>query len=892
MPENDVNLGGKLLAIESIFKWKPVIYKENINETICEREPQSDNEFNFFNFVLDLIESYMNYKQDDKDSAFKTINDLEQAVAKFTDDEGFRRIEDSYYHMVYASKIYLLSETSKKHEEVSVLLDKIKSIEDMNNCNKSSIHAMKSAAFALYSNEDTQKASASIEKALKLDPDNARWHFLKGLYKRKERRIVNPFRMPLIIEKDSFEKAFEKDPNNVVFKLSVADYYREISAHATKRKENCSNFLPKDDSFNENLRENVDSKIPLAAQYYKEAAEEYPDCPYVMFRCAEGLAKLPQTVSDVTLSRKLAKDGLKKDPDNVAGNFVMAFLCENIEKNNKEAQKHLKKCQEKTVFQAEMNMIRLLHATKREKFNGLEALQCLLEDEKYQEKARVAIIYSQMVSYHLLVEYDIVKACECAINCFKLNCTISCMQVHRSCFHSTREPMPLIDVLIDEVKLIKNDQKASDEIKHSCEKFIQYINFQNIPITKGFPQNLRQQILQGKTLNPDIKMQSPRKRGPHNNNTNRRNPNAGRGDAAKNRNPQGNNYRPQTSNKTDGGQNKSVQKSPKKLERLPSLMDTSIINPAPQIEEKVEEKRKPEPEKKPTASVEKPNEESEKSKNDSVDDPDDEELVLKVCKLIKAQKQAQRDRKSKDKTKSHKSHDSDENDDELVRKILEQLGVGDKKSTRKKKKHHSDSDDSSDSEYKRRKDRRRERSRRRYRSESDSDDSSDRHRRRHHHRRHRHHSSTDSDYASRSHRHKSHRKDRYERDTSPGDRRHRRNRSRSSDEDIGLKGKSLHYREGSISSEKRRREREDSVSSRSTRNRSPSYDKRRAGDRKESKAKSHAKSHHRDSSRDKYENRRVKKDTKSKKEHDSESLVRKDRDKNSPRKHYDQSDSD
>lgn len=72
-------------------------------------------------------------------------------------------------------------------------------------------------------------------------------------------------------------------------------------------------------------------------------------------------------------------------------------------------------------------MIRFLHSTKPTKFNGVQALEILLE--KYQEKKRHAILYSQMVSYYMFIKLDVVKACESAIKFFSLNTDSSCMQV-------------------------------------------------------------------------------------------------------------------------------------------------------------------------------------------------------------------------------------------------------------------------------------------------------------------------------------------------------------------------------------------------------------------------------------------------------------------------------
>ena len=72
-------------------------------------------------------------------------------------------------------------------------------------------------------------------------------------------------------------------------------------------------------------------------------------------------------------------------------------------------------------------MIRLLHSTRKEKFNAIEALNLLLD--KYKEKLRQAIVYSQIVSYYLFIKDDITKACENTIKFFSLNAKSTTMEV-------------------------------------------------------------------------------------------------------------------------------------------------------------------------------------------------------------------------------------------------------------------------------------------------------------------------------------------------------------------------------------------------------------------------------------------------------------------------------
>lgn len=172
----------------------------------------------------------------------------------------------------------------------------------MNNKNKASIFAIHAAVLALFSNEDESKAFTYIDKALELDSNNTQWMYLKALFTRKIRFLRNRFEVPSLQEKELFEKVHEKDPNNVVYKLYLAAIYREVSLYAFKRRDECTNFLPKDNSLVSDLKDSAALKDEKSLQFYKFVLQAYEfDCLISYYENNKSFLSLEKLVNSVLI---------------------------------------------------------------------------------------------------------------------------------------------------------------------------------------------------------------------------------------------------------------------------------------------------------------------------------------------------------------------------------------------------------------------------------------------------------------------------------------------------------------------------------------------------------------------------------------------------------------
>lgn len=88
---------------------------------------------------------------------------------------------------------------------------------------------------------------------------------------------------------------------------------------------------------------------------------------------------------------------------------------------------HLEMCQKLNVFDAEINLIRLLYKENPESFNPIESLLNLIK--KYNDKYRHAMIFTQIISYALLIQNDLLKSIEYTKKFYDLNVSSSCLKV-------------------------------------------------------------------------------------------------------------------------------------------------------------------------------------------------------------------------------------------------------------------------------------------------------------------------------------------------------------------------------------------------------------------------------------------------------------------------------
>lgn len=131
----------------------------------------------------------------------------------------------------------------------------------MDNANQAGIHGIRSAAYFLYSYDDS--SFSYINQAIAKDSENSYWYFLKGVYLKKMRKMKNPADVPTPEEVDLFEKALKGDEDNPFFMIHVADVYRESTAHAATRRSIYCDFFNDADEFDKDITEKNTNSLHL-----------------------------------------------------------------------------------------------------------------------------------------------------------------------------------------------------------------------------------------------------------------------------------------------------------------------------------------------------------------------------------------------------------------------------------------------------------------------------------------------------------------------------------------------------------------------------------------------------------------------------------------------------
>lgn len=99
------------------------------------------------------------------------------------------------------------------------ILNKIKSFDTMNNANKAGLWAIRANVYVEYGYEGVKNAVSYMRKAVTTDPDNAFWHFMKGMFMGRLRRMEGGLVMPENEEFQALRTAIElrEDPAFIAF---------------------------------------------------------------------------------------------------------------------------------------------------------------------------------------------------------------------------------------------------------------------------------------------------------------------------------------------------------------------------------------------------------------------------------------------------------------------------------------------------------------------------------------------------------------------------------------------------------------------------------------------------------------------------------------------------
>lgn len=132
---------------------------------------------------------------------------------------------------LYFYFIYVYFDVFHNSNNTLQVLAKIKSYDSMSEGNKAGIWAIRASVYIKYGYTGIIRAVEYMKKAISLDPNNAHWHFMKGKYLGRLRRMENVFTIPGNEEFSALKKAvhIKKDPYFIAF---IAELYIEIAKGA------------------------------------------------------------------------------------------------------------------------------------------------------------------------------------------------------------------------------------------------------------------------------------------------------------------------------------------------------------------------------------------------------------------------------------------------------------------------------------------------------------------------------------------------------------------------------------------------------------------------------------------------------------------------------------
>lgn len=146
------------------------------------------------------------------------------------------------------------------------LLKKIEPYDSMNNANKAGIWGIRASVYVEYGYEGVKAAVDYIQNAIDLDRFNPFWHFMKGIYLGRLRRMEDTLTMPSMNEIRALEYALKirVDPAFLAF---TAEVYLEIAKivmklYKEKRSNNPHRII-------EQLYAELDLCNQKAAEYFK-----------------------------------------------------------------------------------------------------------------------------------------------------------------------------------------------------------------------------------------------------------------------------------------------------------------------------------------------------------------------------------------------------------------------------------------------------------------------------------------------------------------------------------------------------------------------------------------------------------------------------------------------
>ncbi|XKL61669.1 hypothetical protein PGB90_001502 [Kerria lacca] len=384
------------------------------------------------------------------------------------------------------------------------VLAKIKSYDSMSEGNKAGIWAIRASVYIKYGYTGIIRAVEYMKKAISLDPNNAHWHFMKGKYLGRLRRMENVFTIPGNEEFSALKKAvhIKKDPYFIAF---IAELYIEIAKGA--KMSSIQKFINCDTKAKKQFHLKLNKFYEDAAKLFEKSVNLNQDCAHLLFRCGKGLMNLPPPYQNLKLAYNFLMKGLNISPESSYGNHAMTIFLEKYQMDLEQSKEYLAVAVNQHNFDADMNKIRINFLETRNSELLIEELMKMLE--LYTDLPKKRKLFGEIVCFYLLLENDLVEAIyymkKLILKYTELNETI---YNFRTGILPLKVPVPLLGLILSQIKFhINKNKDISKEEINICEKFIYFLCDENIKprlvsenLLKNFTNILRETI---KTLKVD-----------------------------------------------------------------------------------------------------------------------------------------------------------------------------------------------------------------------------------------------------------------------------------------------------------------------------------------------------------------------------------------------------
>ncbi|XP_067000578.2 uncharacterized protein [Anabrus simplex] len=467
LPDDEAkDLVTSLKSLECPFTWKPTVELpvdtliNKIEQKIEDIAEDEEGGFLWRTFVLNLVLCYEYYRKGSVDIALSKLNKMENILRKGKENSASNSCSiaiGGVEHIHLSCSCFL---KLQKSDNVESVFHKIDPFSNMNDRNKASIWGTRAAVYMEYGYNGTKKSLEYIEKAIKLDENEAEWHFLRGKALGRSRRIDNFNEVPEDIEIESLKRAVDLS-QNVSYMIFLAQVYREKAYMLyTLHKDDMNKYKSKCENMNND-----------SYSLFKDALDRGKNYVHVNIRCAQNFLKFPKPFRDLKLAHDCILTALRLAHNNALVNHVAAQYYERIEDMEK-AKDHYMKAAEHGAFGASMDWIKLnwkLHS-------GYDPLnwnvvpdydimpQFLIVLDRHKQNYSQHDTYCQIGSYWYFIRNSFKEALKWWKKPLDEDPASNKLKTHKCILIKMQAPVSIHDIIFDEARLqLKNESISSED---------------------------------------------------------------------------------------------------------------------------------------------------------------------------------------------------------------------------------------------------------------------------------------------------------------------------------------------------------------------------------------------------------------------------------------------